>query len=194
MTKDVGNRSDEAVGMSQTPSEPNAATRKPVYRLTPHDLAAFPVWEYADDEEGLPGRDETWMRPVLSLPVSDLTNRVVAVPVALSAGQTLLAAMSNVNLDDPSDHEHFLVIGLYRQDGEKFVLARYHDHERQQQGPQQLADFLGLSMDAVFPIAYDLSSIAVGQPEHLRGTVEAEPRNPQSRRDLMRRSLQKRRP
>lgn len=39
-------------------------TRKPVDKLTIHDFEAFPVWEYADDEEGIEGRDETWVRPV----------------------------------------------------------------------------------------------------------------------------------
>lgn len=43
---------------------PTPATRKPVDRLTAADFSAFPVWEYAIDEEDIPGRDETWVRPV----------------------------------------------------------------------------------------------------------------------------------
>src|SRR3954462_3252023 len=40
-------------------------TRKPVDELTAADLEAFPVWEYADDEEGDDeDQDETWVRPV----------------------------------------------------------------------------------------------------------------------------------
>jgi hypothetical protein len=39
-------------------------TRKPVDQLTLGDFAAFPVWEYANDEQGAEGRDETWVRPV----------------------------------------------------------------------------------------------------------------------------------
>jgi hypothetical protein len=42
---------------------PTPATRKPVDRLTTLDFAAFPVWEYAIDEEEVAGRDETWVRP-----------------------------------------------------------------------------------------------------------------------------------
>ena len=38
-------------------------SRKPVDKLTPTDFVAFPVWEYAIDEEGIAGRDETWVRP-----------------------------------------------------------------------------------------------------------------------------------
>jgi hypothetical protein len=39
-------------------------TRKPVTELTPADLEAYPVWEFALDEETVPGQDETWVRPI----------------------------------------------------------------------------------------------------------------------------------
>jgi hypothetical protein len=39
-------------------------TRKPVYKLMVGDLVAFPIWEFATDEEGVEGQDETWVRPV----------------------------------------------------------------------------------------------------------------------------------
>lgn len=40
------------------------STRKPVTELTSEDFAAFPVWEYAIDEETQEDRDETWVRPL----------------------------------------------------------------------------------------------------------------------------------
>ena len=39
--------------------------RKPVDKLTPADLEQFPFWEFALDEEGIAGQDETTVRPVL---------------------------------------------------------------------------------------------------------------------------------
>ena len=39
------------------------ATRKPVDELTLADLEAWAVWEFAEDEEDVEGRDETWVRP-----------------------------------------------------------------------------------------------------------------------------------
>lgn len=39
-------------------------TRKPVDKLSANDLVAFPIWEFATDEEGLDGQDETWVQPV----------------------------------------------------------------------------------------------------------------------------------
>ena len=45
---------------------PSTKTRKPAKDLTAADLMAFPVWEFALDEEGVEGQDESWVRPVPS--------------------------------------------------------------------------------------------------------------------------------
>ncbi len=44
-------------------------TRKPVGKLCRKDFDTFPIWQYADDEEGQEGMDETWVRPVDSASV-----------------------------------------------------------------------------------------------------------------------------
>jgi hypothetical protein len=41
----------------------NARIRKHVYELTPEDLDRYAVWEFALDEEGEEGQDETTVRP-----------------------------------------------------------------------------------------------------------------------------------
>jgi hypothetical protein len=41
----------------------NSKIRKPVNELTPEDFQRCPVWEFALDEEGEPGQDETTVRP-----------------------------------------------------------------------------------------------------------------------------------
>ena len=84
--------------------------RKPVDKITVDDFRSFPVWEYSNDEEGIDGRDETWMKPVLRWPVRSLSNRIAATEVRLAGGRQCMAALSNVHLDDPSDREHFLVV------------------------------------------------------------------------------------
>ena len=165
--------------------------RKPADKITMDDLRSFPVWEYANDEEGISGRDETWMKPVLGLPVTSLSNRVAATEVRLAGGQRFMAALSNVDLDDPSDREHFLVVGLYRSDGRQFILARYHDHDAQRNGPGALAAFLDLPIEEVFPISYDLSAVARGPASSLRGTIEIKPAHPLPRPDLVKRAIQR---
>ena len=65
--------------------KPTVSTRKPVDGLLPDDLATFPVWEFATDEEGEPGRDETWVRPV----------RQMTIPIgrfALGVGATFISS------------------------------------------------------------------------------------------------------
>jgi len=44
-------------------TRPTLRTRKPIDRLTVDDLVAYPIWEYAIDEEVVDDRDETWVRP-----------------------------------------------------------------------------------------------------------------------------------
>jgi hypothetical protein len=36
---------------------------KPIDLLTPADIEQHPIWEFAIDEEGIEGQDETWVRP-----------------------------------------------------------------------------------------------------------------------------------
>jgi hypothetical protein len=44
--------------------------RKPAYELTVQDLETYPVWEFAMDEEGEEGQDESTVRPcVVSGPI-----------------------------------------------------------------------------------------------------------------------------
>jgi hypothetical protein len=42
--------------------------RKPVNELKPEDFESWPCWEYALDEEGREGQDETTVRPLARLP------------------------------------------------------------------------------------------------------------------------------
>ena len=53
-------------------------TRKPAYQLELSDFAAYPVWESALDEEGVEGRDESWVRPVDTRAVPRESNTLVS--------------------------------------------------------------------------------------------------------------------
>jgi hypothetical protein len=81
-------------------------TRKPVTDLTPADLKTYPVWEFAIDEETLPGRDETWVRPIdtRSVPVG-MYSMPVATEFRTQCGRTfpgfsiVTTARGNVEID-----------------------------------------------------------------------------------------------
>ncbi|MGH8121558.1 MAG: hypothetical protein ACREPT_02170, partial [Rudaea sp.] len=56
-----------------------------------------------------------------------------------------------------------------------FMLARYHDVAAEKRSPELLAEFLGLYIDDVFPIHYDISKFATGQRWSLSGLIQKEP-------------------
>ena len=71
--------------------KPNANTRKPVDELTAADLETYPLWEYALDEEDIPGQDETWVRPVDSEVIpKDQYSQLVATDFTMSDGSKCL--------------------------------------------------------------------------------------------------------
>jgi hypothetical protein len=146
---------------------------KPVTDLTMKDLASFPIWEYDLDGESRPGRDETWVVPVTNLPVTSLSNRVISVKLRLG-GREVMGLLGNIDLDDPRASREFATLSVWR-DGAWFHLARYFDMDREQRGAEQFAEFLGLPVGEVFPVRYDLSGIAVGHAEVIRGRIDAEP-------------------
>jgi hypothetical protein len=66
----------------------------PVVKLTAGDFRAFPIWEYAIDEEGTGEQDETWVRPVdrPAIP-KGAYSQIVASDFATSTGRRLQGFM-----------------------------------------------------------------------------------------------------
>lgn len=68
--------------------KPTRKTRKPVGDLTPSDLEAFPIWEYAIDEEDVEGQDESWVRPVAASKIPAKSySQIVSSSFRTSSGQ-----------------------------------------------------------------------------------------------------------
>lgn len=69
---------------------PTLATRKPIEKLDAADLRAFPVWEYAIDEEGNGEQDETLVRPVDSVHIpKGQYSQIVAADFLTASGRKL---------------------------------------------------------------------------------------------------------
>ena len=143
---------------------------KPVDALTVVDLREHSVWQYTRRGPG----DETWVRPVKRLPVTNLTGKLVGTQVVLANGTPVWALMGNVDASNPRLTAHFRTLSVER-GGTWFHLARYHDFDANERGPEQLATFLDLAVDDVFPISYDLLPHSKGDPKALRGTIQAKP-------------------
>ena len=68
-----------------------ARVRKPIDKLTTADLERHPVWEYAVDEEGLPGQDETTVRPAARrLPLDVEPGKIIRATARLADGTELI--------------------------------------------------------------------------------------------------------
>lgn len=143
---------------------------KRVSDLSAADLVARPVWKYSrEDDEG-----EPMVRPVARLPVPSLAGKLVGTKVRLGNGTEVWALIGNIDSQNRRLNQHFVTVSIER-DGRWFHLARYHDYDYVERGPEQLAAFLGTDVDAVFPIEYDVTPYAVGDAEALTGVIGKEP-------------------
>ena len=115
------------------------------------------------------------VRPVIDLPVDDLGNRVVGTSMRFVNGDAVDGFLGNIDLNDHTQTEHFVALTLYRNDGTMFHLARYHDVNADIHGPMACAAFFGLDVADMFPITYDIESIAIGVPSSVRRKIPAEP-------------------
>ncbi|MEY2493786.1 MAG: hypothetical protein QOJ45_278 [Verrucomicrobiota bacterium] len=153
---------------------------KRVEDLTAVDLEAFPVWEYANvDQLG-----ETAVRPIKETPVKTMTGRLVGTRIRLANGASFWATVSNVDERNPRLTQHFLTVSVFR-NGKWFTMARYHDFDSTERGPEALASFLGLRVDEVFPMSYNISQFCVGESAALVGTIEKEPREKLTRAEII---------
>jgi ribosomal protein L40E len=143
---------------------------KPFDELTVEDFQRHPVWEFDFDNEGEEGRDETWVRPAKELPVDDLGLAVIGVKVRLNNGIECWARLAGVDLENAQWTMEDVGLSVEK-DGEWFHLARLFDSSYDEFGPAQLAEFLGLRLEEVFPITYDISHAAQGKRDVLVGTI-----------------------
>ncbi len=153
---------------------------KPIDSLTVADLAANPVWQYTNRD----GAGEMFARAVKKIPVKNLTGKVIGTQVRFANGSLAWALIGNLDVGNPRLTEHFLTLSIERGGG-WFALARYHDHDFADRGPEALSRFLGLRVDDVFPIFFDVREYAQGDPTALAGSVPKEPRERLSRADII---------
>jgi hypothetical protein len=153
---------------------------KPVEALTVVDLKVAPIWEYTNRD----GPGETMVRAVNEFPVRNLSDKLIGAPVRLANGTEMWALIGNVDSRNTRLTEHSLTLSIER-GGEWFFLARYHDFDYARRGPDALSQFLGLTVDEIFPISFDLRRYAEGDESALRATVEKEPREKLTRAEII---------
>ena len=152
----------------------------PAEKLTEKLLRKYSVWEFCNDDEA----GETLVRPVKTLPISSAGSRLVACDVRLADGTVIFGYLGNLSLTKKDQNQHFLTLSVFV-GGTVEHLARYHDFDFGDRGPAWLARKLGKKVPDVFPISYDLSAIASGAADCVRGSIPAEPKTKLSRSALM---------
>ena len=152
---------------------------KKVEGLTVSDLETFPVWQLVNNDDA-----ETAVRPVKKLPVKNLDGRLVGTRVRLSNGTSVWALVGNVDVTNPRLTQHFITLSVLS-GGLWFTMARYHDYDASERGPVALAAFLGLQVDEVFPVSYDISQFSLGDSGALVGLIEKEPRERLTRAQII---------
>ena len=154
---------------------------KQIDELSSEDFLKHPVWEYTGCELSVV--------PVNVLPVRSLANRLVGTEVELANESHVWACLSNISLSCLRHNQHFLVVSVEKE-GVWFHLARYHDVDFDQRGPEKLAEYLGLPLGDVFPIAYDISAVVARDMPLARGVIPAEPPERLSMDELIQMALE----
>ncbi len=145
---------------------------KPAEFLTASDLSQYPVWEFVND---CSADSDTLVCPFLRLPTNDLNNKLVGTEVRLANDNLIWAILENIVVQSPRETRHFLLITFLKDSGARFSMSRYHDPDYEAFGPPALAHFLGLPIDDVFPISYDVSRFADGDPDALTAEIQKKP-------------------
>ena len=158
------------------------AVARPLRSVPVEELLRVGVWKFVSEA---PQRDETWVEPVLKIPVSTLAGRLVALNVRLSDATHRPAILGSIDLNNPAHTQHFRTLTIMNGTGRRFDLARYHDADYESRGPRALAEFLGLPLSSIFPVTYDLSGLASGTAACLVGQIPAEPEIRLTRAELI---------
>ena len=138
--------------------------------LTVDDLTRYPVWEMVDGANS----GDVLVKPVRRLPARTLRNRLIGTNLLFADGSTAWALLGNISHSHLAATKHFMTVSVHHT-GKWFDLARYHDVDYARRDATALARFLSKEVSDVFPLTYDITSVATGLKEVLSGQVPALP-------------------
>jgi hypothetical protein len=142
------------------------STRKPVNQLTLEDFAAFPVWEYADDEEGAEGRDETWVRPVATTVVPKRSYTHVAADFTAPCGKHFVGFVTVSTFDGQPE----VCQGVILHNREYLFISNPEAFDFDE-SRKELLGALRLSEPEVFPLAFRIRVAVVGRAKYSGGEL-----------------------
>jgi hypothetical protein len=156
---------------------------KPANKLTPKDWERYPVWTFDLGNEGKPGRDETWMGPVKKLPATDIMNGGCRAKAKLACGKPVTLVLWAVDLNPEQtlrDLAQYRVKPMTKAERAEYlkqqtpqftIFAKGEWWHSESNGPSDLTEALGLSIQDIFPISYDISDFAAGVDQAVKGKI-----------------------
>lgn len=142
-------------------------TRKPIDRLTRGDLSTFPVWEFALDEEGIEGRDETWVRPLDTQVVPrGQYSLQVATDFTVACGRTYGGFIDVTTAEEPIE-----ICGGVILDGSDYLVIPSPEMFDYTKARAEFLSRLGLSESEMFPISYTLRVPVEGEQARRAGSL-----------------------
>jgi len=141
-------------------------TRKPINQLTVADLEAFPVWQYAEDEEGVDGRDETWVRPIAVSVVPERSSTHVAASFTAACGKHFEGFVTVSTLEGAPD----FCQGSIFHNGDSFLVANPGSFGFSESRARLLAA-VGLKEAETFPLLFRLRVRVAGWATYAGGTL-----------------------
>jgi hypothetical protein len=102
----------------------------------------------------------------------------------LACGATFPGFVGTLEESLPHLNRHLATFSFYTP-GRWFHLARYHDPDYQDRGPDALAAFLGHSVEEVFPFTFDIRGLIRTPGLELSWPIERSPEKRIARRELI---------
>ena len=144
--------------------KPYLRTRKPVDQLRLSDITKFPVWEFATDNEGSPGRDETWVRPVDTKVVpADAFSLSVAAKFMTASGREFSGIVGVTTFGGVEITHGAVITEQY------YVFIPWPGYDGARRSCQVAAHKLGIPESMLFPLQYELLVPVEGIKHIVRG-------------------------
>jgi len=149
----------------RTPTmKPTRKTRKPIDKLSLADISAFPIWEFAADEEGVAGQDETWVRPLVAQEIPlDAYSLSVAAVFEAPTGATFRGVVG-INTFAGYEAVHAAVVT-----DNDYVFIPWPGYDGAPKSVRVAAKQLGLKESELFPLKYRLTVKVQGEAEPRTG-------------------------
>ena len=149
--------------------KPTLETRKPVQEISLEDLQTFPIWEFALDEEGEDGQDETWIQPVAteSVPSGSYSQIVAASFSPCAFTRVFLGFMIVTTARGQFEAQAGAVVTA---DDYFFIPSSQPPSSEAER--EAFARALGVAPAQMFPLAFELLAPLSGEAQSRRGTIE----------------------